>query len=53
MALRAIFGRRWMSCLGLVAAAAAGYVFGLTSDRLAAQAPITQKPPAPTRAGSR
>ena len=35
-----------MSCLGLVAAAAAGYAFGLASDRLAAQAPISQKPPA-------
>jgi hypothetical protein len=46
MALRAIFGRRWVGGLGLVAAAAAGYVFGLASDRLAAQAPALQKPTA-------
>ena len=32
-----IFGRRTLPCLGLLAAAAAGYVFGLMSDRLTAQ----------------
>ena len=35
----AIFGRRWVQGLGLLGAAAAGYVFGLTADRLSAQAP--------------
>jgi hypothetical protein len=39
MTLRAIFGRRWVHCLGLVGAATAGYVFGLTADRATAQAP--------------
>jgi hypothetical protein len=39
MTLRAIFGRRWVQCLGLVGAASAGYVFGITADRAAAQAP--------------
>ncbi len=49
MTLRAIFGRRWVSCLGLIGASAAGYVFGLTADRAAAQLPGTpalQNPPA-------
>src|SRR5262245_11274195 len=39
MTLRAIFGRRWVQCLGLAGAAAAGYVFGLTADRATAQPP--------------
>jgi hypothetical protein len=34
-----IFGRRWVQGLGLLGAAAVGYVFGLTADRLSAQAP--------------
>jgi hypothetical protein len=41
MTLRAIFGRRWVSCLGLIGAAAAGYVFGLSADRAMAQLPGT------------
>jgi hypothetical protein len=44
MTLRAIFGRRWVNCLGLLGAAAVGYVFGLSADRLAAQAPPTPLP---------
>src|SRR5262245_56325484 len=39
MTLRAIVGRRWVRCLGLAGAAAAGYVFGLAAERVAAQAP--------------
>lgn len=39
MTLKAIFGRRWVHALGLAGAAAAGYVFGITADRLSAQAP--------------
>lgn len=42
MALRAIFGRRWVRGVGLLGVAGVGYVFGLTSDRLAAQAPAIQ-----------
>lgn len=34
-----IFGRRTLPCLGVLAAAAAGYGFGLASDRLSAQSP--------------
>lgn len=41
MTLRAIFGRRWVGCLGLAGAAAAGYTFGLTTDRASAQLPGT------------
>lgn len=37
MTLKAIFGRRWVRALGLAGAATAGYVFGITSDRAAAQ----------------
>jgi len=39
MTLKALFGRRWVRALGLAGAAAAGYVFGITSDRLTAQQP--------------
>ncbi len=39
MTLKALFGRRWVQVLGLAGAAAAGYVFGITADRLAAQQP--------------
>jgi hypothetical protein len=39
MTRRAIFGRRWMHGLGILGAATAGYVFGITSDRLTAQVP--------------
>lgn len=49
MTLRAIFGRRWVGCLGLAGASAAGYLFGLTADRASAQLPGTpalQTPPA-------
>src|SRR4029079_8399420 len=46
MALRAIFGPRWVRCLGLIAAAGLGYLFGLTRDRIVAQDPATQLPPA-------
>src|SRR5215831_3538563 len=45
MTLRAIFGRRWVQCLGLLGAASAGYVFGISADRLAAQAPPTPQLP--------
>jgi PPIC-type peptidyl-prolyl cis-trans isomerase-like protein len=37
MTLRAIFGRRWMQTLGLLGAAAAGYLFALATDRVFAQ----------------
>jgi len=46
MALRAIFVRRWVRCLGLAGAAAAGYVFGITADRVTAQ-PLTTPPTPP------
>lgn len=44
MALKAIFGRRWVRGLGVAGAAAAGYVFGLTADRATAQLPGSQPP---------
>ncbi|MCE9560540.1 MAG: hypothetical protein K8U57_00665 [Planctomycetes bacterium] len=44
MTLKAILGRRWMRALGLAGVAAAGYVFGITSDRLTAQQPGTPPP---------
>src|SRR5262245_57648536 len=43
MTLKAIFGRQWLRALGLTGAAAAGYLFGITADRLTAQPPT---PPA-------
>jgi len=43
MTLKTIFGRRWARALGITGAAAAGYLFGITSDRLTAQPPA---PPA-------
>lgn len=49
MALRAIFKRRWVNGLCLVCAAAAGYAFGLTADRAAAQLPGTPPLPEPDR----
>ncbi|MBA4189692.1 MAG: hypothetical protein C0467_17035 [Planctomycetaceae bacterium] len=39
MTLKMLFGRRWVRALGLAGVAAAGYVFGITSDRLTAQQP--------------
>jgi len=39
MTLKAIFGQRWMRALGLAGVAAAGYAFGITSDRITAQSP--------------
>ena len=48
MALKALFGRRWVRGLGVAGAAAAGYAFGLTADRLAAQGP-GPAPPADKR----
>jgi hypothetical protein len=39
MAVHGFFGRRWVRALGLAGVAAAGYAFGVTSDRLAAQQP--------------
>jgi hypothetical protein len=47
MTIQTIFARRWVRFLGVAGAAAAGYVFGVTHDRLTAQ-PGTQ-PPAPDR----
>lgn len=39
MAVHGFFGRRWVRALGLAGVAAAGYAFGVTSDRLTAQQP--------------
>jgi hypothetical protein len=41
MAILGIFGRRWVRCLGVTGIAAAGYVAGLTTDRVTAQQPGT------------
>ncbi len=45
MSMCAMFGKRWVHALGLAGAAAAGYFFGATSDRLSAQQPATLPAP--------
>jgi hypothetical protein len=39
MTFQAFFGRRWVRAVGIAGAAAAGYVWGITSDRAYAQLP--------------
>lgn len=46
MTLQTIFGRRMVRALGITGVAAAGYLFGITADRLTAQQPGTA--PVPT-----
>lgn len=47
MRMQRMFGRRWLHCLGAASLAAAGYVAGVTSDRVAAQPPGPGPAPAP------
>jgi hypothetical protein len=49
MTITAIFGRRWVRALGLTGAVAAGYFFGITSDRVGAQPPAPTGLPAPDK----
>ncbi|HSQ58341.1 MAG TPA: hypothetical protein VLM40_21655 [Gemmata sp.] len=39
MTLKGIFGRQWLRALGFAGVAAAGYLYGLASERLTAQQP--------------
>ncbi len=49
MTLKAIFARRWVRALGLTGATFAGYMFGITSDRVTAQPPAPSQPGQPAQ----